>query len=205
MNCAGPSAPNMSPCRRSPVPTDTARGRTDAVKFALLGVAWSLAFFGLLRLSWTEAHAVLPFTRAQTSVAVGLFGTSALPVEVTLACSGADALALCLGAVLAYPVRWRTRLAAAAGGAGLIVGLNTMRIGTLGLVAASPAWFNALHLYLWPALLTLAIAGYVFAWMRSADRRQRQNDQGVASTSSSSTGRAREIQSIESIERPIPT
>ena len=37
-------------------------------------------------------------------LAVGLFGTSALPVEVTLACSGADALALCLGAILAYPV-----------------------------------------------------------------------------------------------------
>src|ERR1700686_4059303 len=176
MSCADPSAPNMSPCRKSPVPTDTARGRTDAVKFAVRGLAWSLGFFGLLRLSWTEAHAVLPFPRVQAAAAAGLFGTSALPVEVTLACSGADALALCLGAVVAYPVKWRMRFAGAAGGAGLIVGLNTLRIGTRGLVAASPAWFNALHLYLWPALLTLAIAGYVFAWMRSADRRQRQND-----------------------------
>ena len=91
------------------MPTDTARGRTDAVRFALRGVAWSLGFFGLLRLNWTEAHAVLPFTRAQAAVAVGLFGPPALPVEVTLACSGADALALCLGAVLAYPVTWRMR------------------------------------------------------------------------------------------------
>ena len=153
------------------MPTDTARGRTDAVKFALRGVAWSLGFFGLLRLNWTEAHAVLPFTRVQAAVAVGLFGTPALPVEVTLACSGADALALCLGAVLAYPVKWRTRLAGAGGGAALILGLNTLRIGTLGRVAASPAWFNALHVYVWPAVLTLAIAGYVFAWMRLADRR----------------------------------
>src|SRR5580704_3003429 len=176
MSCADPSAPNMSPCRRFPVPTDTARGRTDAVKFALRGVAWSLGFFGLLRLNWTEAHAVLPFTRVQAAVALGLFGTSALPVEVTLACSGADALALCLGAVLAYPVRWRMRLAGAGAGAGLIVGLNTVRIGTLGLVSASPAWFNALHVYLWPAVLTLAIAGYVFAWMRLADRRQLQDE-----------------------------
>ena len=153
------------------MPTDTARGRTDAVKFALRGMAWSLAFFGLLRLNWTEAHAVLPLTRVQAAVAVGLFGTSALPVEVTLACSGADALALCLGAVLAYPVRWRTRLAGAGGGAALILGLNTLRIGTLGRVVASPAWFNTLHVYVWPAVLTLAIAGYVFAWMRLADRR----------------------------------
>ena len=47
------------------MPTDTARGPTDAVRFVLRGVAWSLGFFGLLRLSWIEAHVVLPFTRAQ--------------------------------------------------------------------------------------------------------------------------------------------
>jgi hypothetical protein len=57
-----------------------------------------------------------------------------------------------------------------AAGAVLIAGLNTMRIGTLGLVAASPRWFTALHLYVWPAVLTLAIAAYVLAWMRCADR-----------------------------------
>src|SRR6202171_3383570 len=155
MSCADPSPRNTSPCRRSPVPTHTPRGRTDAVKFALRGVAWSLGFFGLLRLNWMEAHAVLPFTRAQAAAAVGLFGTSALPIDVTLACSGADALALCLCAIFAYPVQWRRRLAGAAGGAGLIVGLNTLRIGTLGRVAASPEWFNALHGYLWPAVLKI--------------------------------------------------
>jgi exosortase/archaeosortase family protein len=150
--------------------TDTARGPTAAVRFVLRGLAASLGFFGLLRLNWTEANVVLPFTHAQAGLAVGLFGTPALPVEVTLACSGADALALCLGAVLAYPVPWRARLAGAGAGAALILGLNTLRIGTLGRVADSPAWFNALHVYAWPALLTIAIAGYVFGWMRLADR-----------------------------------
>ena len=143
----------------------------DGVKFAARFVAWSLGLFGLLRLSWTEAHVVLPLTRAQGGLAVGLFGTPTLPVDVTLACSGADALALCVGAILAYPVKWPTRLAGAAGGAALILALNTVRIGTLGRAAASPAWFETLHVYVWPALLTLAIAGYVFAWVRHADRR----------------------------------
>ena len=161
------------------MPTDTTRGSTDAVKFALRAVAWSLGFFGLLRLSWTEAHAVLPFTRMQAGAAVGLFGTPALPVDVTLACSGADAMALCLGAVLAYPVGWRRRLAGAAGGAAMILALNTLRIGTLGRAAASPAWFNALHVYVWPAVLTLAIAGYVFGWMRLADRGQARVETAV--------------------------
>ncbi len=152
--------------------TATARnGPTDAARFVLRAVAWSLGIFGLLRLTWIAAHVVLPFTRLQAGLAVGLLGAPTAPVEATLACSGADALALCLGAVLAYPVRWRARLIAAGGGAALILGLNTLRIGTLGWVAASPAWFNTLHVYVWPALLTVAIAGYVFAWMHLADRR----------------------------------
>jgi len=146
-------------------------------------VTWSLGFFGLLRLNWTEAHVVLPLSRMQAGLAVGLFGTPTLPVEATLACSGADALALCLGAVLAYPVKWRTRLAGAGGGAALILGLNILRIGSLGRVAASPAWFNTLHLYVWPAVLTLAIAGYVFTWMRFADRPHGLDERGVAPTS----------------------
>ena len=43
-------------------------------------------------------------SRVQAAQAARLFGAPALPVEATLACSGADAIALCLGAVLAYPV-----------------------------------------------------------------------------------------------------
>ena len=152
------------------MPTDTPRPPTRAAEFALRGVAWSLGFFGLLRLPWVEAQVLWPFARLQGMVAVRMFGTPALPVEATLACSGADAMALCLGAICAYPVPWPRRLAGAAGGFALILALNTIRIGTLGRAAASPAAFTALHLYLWPAALTLAIAGYVFAWMRVADR-----------------------------------
>jgi len=72
--------------------------------------------------------------------AVRLAGAPVLPVEVTLACSGADVIAICLGAILAYPVPWRRRLAGAAGGLALILCLNTLRIATLGQVAPSPAW-----------------------------------------------------------------
>ena len=96
--------------------TDTARGpTTDALKFVLWGVAGSLGFFGLLRLNWTEAHLVLPLTRIQARLALGLFGTPGSPVEVTLACSGTDALALCFGAIVVYPVTWRSRLAGCLG------------------------------------------------------------------------------------------
>lgn len=140
------------------------------MRFAVRAAAWSLGLFGFVRVAWIQAHVVLPVTAAQATVARALFGTPSTPVEVTLACSGADALALCCGAILAYPAGWRSRLAGAGGGVALILGLNTLRIATLGHAAASPAWFDALHLYAWPIVLTLAIAGYAFAWMALADR-----------------------------------
>lgn len=151
------------------MPTATPRVRTDAARFALRAGAASLGLLGVLRLNWVAAHAVLPVTRLQAHIAASVFGAPAAPVDATLACSGTDAIALCLGAILAYPVAWRVRAAGAAGGLALILALNIARIGTLGGAAASPAWFDALHLYVWPAVLTLAIAGYVFWWMRHAD------------------------------------
>jgi exosortase/archaeosortase family protein len=152
------------------VPTDIIPHLTRSHKFVLRGAAASLALFALLRSTWIDARLVLPFTGMQAALAARWLGEPAAPVAATLACSGSDALALCVGAVLAYPVAWRTRLTGVAAGAVLVVGLNVLRIGTLGLAAASPQWFTTLHLYAWPAVLTLAIAGYVLAWMRHADR-----------------------------------
>jgi exosortase/archaeosortase family protein len=151
------------------VQTDTPHTyhRTHARNFALQGVAWSLGLFGLVRLNWFETHAVLPLTQLQAGFAQRAFGPPALPIDVTLACSGADAFALCVGAILAYPTIWRGRLAGAAGAIALVLALNIARIGTLGRAAGS-SWFDPLHLYVWPALLTLALAGYVFSWMRVA-------------------------------------
>lgn len=153
---------------------------SPARSFALRGAAWSVGLFGLIRLSWIEAHAVLPITGFQASLAARTFGMPVLPVETSVACSGADAVALCAAAILAYPARWRMRLAGAAGGVAVIVALNILRIGSLGRAAGSAFWFHALHLYLWPAVLLLAIAAYVFMWMRVADSGRRFPDMSRA-------------------------
>jgi exosortase/archaeosortase family protein len=152
------------------VPTDTGIAATPARSFTLRLIAWSLALFGLFRLPWVEAHVLLPATQWQAAAGAALLGPSTLPIAATLACSGADALSLCLAAILAYPAAWRARAQGVALGAAGILALNTIRIGTLGRAAASPWWFNTLHVYIWPAVLTIAIAGLVFAWMRTADR-----------------------------------
>jgi exosortase/archaeosortase family protein len=152
------------------VPPATASAPTPARSFALRLAAWSLGLFGLFRLSWVGTHVLLPATQLQAAAGAAVLGPSALPIEATLACSGADALALCLAAIVAYPARWRMRAAGVAAGTAVILVLNTIRIGTLGRAAASPQWFHTLHVYIWPAVLTVAIAGFVFAWMREADR-----------------------------------
>lgn len=155
------------------MPTDICGPRPrlhNAQKYVVWATTTALGLFGLLRLPWVEAHLVLPVTRLQGAVAASAFNTPAAPISVTLACSGTEVIAMCLGAVLAYPVSWRARLSGAAVIMVVILGLNTIRIGTLGLAAGDPQWFNALHLYLWPAGLILATSGAVFVWMRHADR-----------------------------------
>jgi len=150
--------------------TDSPPRRRSARGYVLRAVATGLGFFGLLRLPWVEAALVLPLTHLQGDVAAAAFGTPAAPISVTLACSGTEVIAMSLGAVLAYPVLWRSRMAGAVAIVAGILVLNTLRIGTLGIAAGHPRWFDALHLYAWPALLTLATAGAVFWWMQRADR-----------------------------------
>jgi exosortase/archaeosortase family protein len=169
------------------VPTDTAQDYRHnlAFNFALRGIAWSLTLFALVRLSFVEAHAVVPLTQLQARLAETTFGRPVLPIDITVACSGADALALCVGAILAYPASWPTRLLGAAGGITLILSINTARIGTLGRVAADASMFQLLHVYLWPAVLILAIAGYVFTWMgmvRPAEEQPRSSRRFVLLT-----------------------
>ena len=139
-----------------------------AAVFPLKALGWSLGLFALLRSPWVEGNYILPLTRWQQTAAEFYAGRPSAPISVTTDCSGADVLALCLAAILAWPASWRARLAGAFGGVAMILVLNTARIGTLGRAAASPALFEALHLQVWPTILVLATAAYVFFWMRAA-------------------------------------
>src|SRR5688572_7095622 len=144
--------------------------RRRAMTFLLAALAWSLGLFAVLRLRWIEERLILPLTEAQKQAADYYAGIPAVPVVATLECSGTDVLALCLAAILACPVPWRARVAGIAGAVAFVLALNTVRIATLGHAAASPDLFDALHLQVWPAILMLAVAGYVWAWMRTALR-----------------------------------
>lgn len=150
---------------------DAAPGPHAGARFVLTAGAWSLALFGALKLAVVEQYLLLPLIGLQRDLAFWSGGAPRAPIYVTLACSAADVIALALGATLAYPVAWRRRLLGAAGGIGVILVLNTLRIATLGRVAGT-ALFAPLHVYVWPTVLVLATVGYVGAWMWLAGSRR---------------------------------
>ena len=147
--------------------TSTAAG----LRFALFAGLLAVAFFGLLRVPWVVKNILLPFTGFQEAVAYRIGGDPNSSVRVDLSCSGADVIALCMGFVLAFPVAWRKRFSGALVGLALILVVNTLRIATLTHAVRDPFWFKTLHIYIWPALLILLVAVYVFFWMSTSSPR----------------------------------
>jgi hypothetical protein len=78
-----------------------------ATTFLLAALVWSLGLFTFLRTSWVEERLVLPLTQFQKEAADYYAGRPTAPIAITLECSGADVLALCLAAIFACPVSWR--------------------------------------------------------------------------------------------------
>ena len=141
-------------------------GMRPLVTFWLASGTLSLVFFSLLHTTWVEGRMLLPLARVQMQIASWYGARSHAPVTVGVSCSGADVIALCLGTILAFPAPLWNRFTGVVLGVGLILFLNTLRIGTLWCLADSSEVFSALHLYVWPATLVLCVTGYVFWWMK---------------------------------------
>ena len=86
-------------------------------------------------------------------------------VYADASCSGGDPLALCAGAIFAFPATWGARLRGAAVGFTLITAVNVVRLGNLSLVAENKALLDL------SARLRLASGpdpgrgGVVYGWM----------------------------------------
>ena len=136
-----------------------------SLRFAVTVGAWFVGLFGLMRLGWMERHVLTPFAQVQQGVADQLTGAPSNLVYADASCSGGDPMALCLGAIFAFPATWSSRLRGAAVGLLAITALNIVRLGNLSLVAADRSLLDLMHVYVWPAILILAAAGYVYWWM----------------------------------------
>lgn len=138
------------------------------LRFLVLLTVWALLLTAVVTNATVMATVVVPFSRWQGEVAAWYLGARSLPVSVVPSCSGLDAMSLCVAATLAFPRPWRQRLAGAGAGLVLLLLVNLARIGSLA-SAADSGWFDLLHLVVWPAVLVITTAGWVYAWMRLTD------------------------------------
>ena len=164
----------MTTAPQPPPPTPPASGM---LRFALTAAAWFIGLFGVLRLDWVERAVLEPMAQLQQRVADQLTGAPSNLIYADASCSGGDAMALCLGAVMAFPAAtWSARLRGAAMGVGVIAAFNILRLGNLSLVAANRSLLDLLHVYVWPSILILVAVAYVYAWMCRQQRTDRAAD-----------------------------
>ena len=154
------------------------------LRFTLVTGAWFVGLFGLMRLPWVERVVLTPFAGVQQRVADQLTGAPSELVYADASCSGGDPLALCAGAIFAFPATWGARLRGATVGFTLITAVNVVRLGNLSLVAEDKALLDLLHVYVWPAVLILVAAGFVYGWMG----RQGFGDGGPGAAQGDGTG-----------------
>jgi exosortase/archaeosortase family protein len=126
---------------------------------------WGLVLTAVVTNATVMATVVVPFSRWQGSVAAWYLDVRSLPVGVVPSCSGLDAMSLCVAAILAFPRTWLQRLAGAAIGLVLLLVVNLARIGSLA-ASVDSAWFDVLHIFVWPAVLVVTTAAWVYMWMR---------------------------------------
>lgn len=136
------------------------------LRFLILLTIWGVVLTAVITNTTVMASVVVPFSRWQGEIAAWYLGVRSLPVSVVPSCSGLDAMSLCVAAVLAFPRGWRQRLAGAGAGLVLLLIVNLARIGSLA-AAVDSAWFDVLHIVVWPAVLIVTTAAWVFVWMRA--------------------------------------
>lgn len=163
---------------------------TVPLGFVIRALAWVAALFGAMRLAWVQENLLLPSAGLQHGLACALTGAPRNAVVVDQSCTGSDAMALCLGAILAFPVSWRRRLVGAGIGLAAILAVNTVRIGSLSLIVTDQDLFRLMHLYVWPAVIVVVAAVYVYLWMGRAVASGRADVQPSAPvTHAAGTGR----------------
>jgi exosortase/archaeosortase family protein len=180
----------MTTSAASPAPP-AATAAPSPFAFVLRVAIWVALFFGFLRIPWVQDKLLLPFADLQGDIACSLAGTPRGSVFIDLSCTGSDAMALCLGAIFAFPASWRQRIVGGLTGLLLISVANTVRIGSVSLVLHDKQLFDLLHVYVWPAIIIVIAAFYVFLWMRWVSSPSRSNvaAEGAAPAGSSRSWR----------------
>lgn len=153
-----------------------------------LALALGLALAGLVAIETQPAYdaALAPLRVLTAQLTAAMLSAAGLHVvrraqmllhadgfacAISTACTALTPAALLVAAVLSQPASWRARVAGATTGVVLVVVVNQVRLATLvWLGVHAPGLFDAVHAFLWPALLALATAAYGIAWLAAPHR-----------------------------------
>ena len=90
-------------------------------------------------------------------------------VEIVNGCTGVDVAIFLASAMLVYPASWPAKLRGVALAFAVILATNFVRVLTLCLLnASSPRAFELVHVYVWPAFISLVCLATLLLWIRSA-------------------------------------
>jgi exosortase family protein XrtM len=121
-----------------------------------------LYHYGVVRLCADLINAFAPLEKV-AAVHNHLMSARA-DLQIIRGCDSAGVLFLIISAVLAFKAKWSQKLLGLFLGIALIYGLNIVRVtGIYFLVAYHQEWFEFVHVYLAPTLMTL-VAFIFFAW-----------------------------------------
>lgn len=96
-------------------------------------------------------------------------GSSA--VEIVNGCTGLDVGVFLASAMLVFPAPWAARAWGVALAFGVALGVNFLRVLTLCVLnEGSPRAFEIVHVYVWPALISLVCLATLLVWIRRVQR-----------------------------------
>jgi len=163
--------------------------RASRVALALRSTVYVLLVVGLSNLLLVEAidrdvlghvrsgiaslaAAVLSLVRDDVRAAGQSVFVGGSAVEIVNGCTGVDVAIFLASAVLVYPAAWRAKLRGVALAFAVVLATNFVRVLTLcWLNASSPHAFELVHVYVWPAFISLVCLATLLAWIRSATPR----------------------------------
>jgi exosortase H (IPTLxxWG-CTERM-specific) len=168
-------------------PDGPASPKKQTLRF--LGIFFSLItmFYVLTLSTWVDARILFPVMKASargTSLLLNLIGSKTTvdglivrgpdcAVAVRRGCDPLEPIVLFAAAVIAFPARWRARLAGILLAAVFLFGLNLVRVASLYLLRAKKSpLFESLHLVWWPAFFIAAALALWVLWLRWTRRPQ---------------------------------
>jgi exosortase/archaeosortase family protein len=113
------------------------------------------------------AAAVLSVFRSDVRAADEHVFVGASAVQIVNGCTGFDVGIFLASAMLVFPAPWPVRLRGAAAGFAIALLANFVRVLTLSILnESSPSAFEIVHVYVWPALISLVCLATLLVWIR---------------------------------------